>query len=59
MVTFELAFSDIGGFECSNSLIENFSRFVFEANVVHKKSFESLADFFTYYKLPTYTKKHY
>lgn len=52
MVTFELAFSDIGGFECSNSLIENFSRFVFEANVIHKKSFESLADFFTYYKLP-------
>ena len=59
VVTFELAFGDIGGFEYSNSLIENFSRFVFEANVVHKKSFESLTDFFTYYGLAHETTRHY
>ena len=59
VVTFELQFDDIGGFDCSNSLIEGFSRFVFESNLISKKSFESLEDFFTYYKLQETSDKHY
>lgn len=32
-------------------LIENSSRFVFEARTIIKRSFEKVEDFFNYYKL--------
>jgi hypothetical protein len=41
-VSFELSFDDVEGMDCSNSLIKDFSRVVFEANSLVKKSFESL-----------------
>lgn len=56
VVSFELNFDDIEGMECSNSLIKDFSRVVFEANKLKKVNFESLDTFFNYYKLPK-TKK--
>ena len=51
VVTFELNHEDIGGMECSNSLIYNFSRLVFEAKTLRKKSFVTLEDFFMHYGL--------
>ena len=51
VVTFELSHDDIGGMECSNSLIHKFSRLVFEARKLRKKAFISLEDFFAYYEL--------
>ena len=51
VVTFELAHEDIGGMECSNSLIFNFSRLVFEAKTLRKKTFVALDDFFVHYGL--------
>ena len=51
VVTFELDHDDIGGMECSNSLIHKFSRLVFEARKLRKKAFISLEDFFAYYEL--------
>lgn len=51
VVTFELAHEDIGGMECSNSLILNFSRLVFEAKTLRKKTFVTLEDFFAHYCL--------
>ena len=59
VVTFELLHKDVGGFECGNSLIQHYSRAVFEANIVRKKAFESLKDFFFYYDIETETEKHY
>jgi len=59
VVTFELLHQDVGGFECGNSLIEHYSRAVFEAKVIHKKAFESVKDFFFYYGMDTETEKHY
>jgi len=59
VVTFEVDFDQIGGIECSNSLIENFSRLVLEAKTLRKKAFKSLDDFFAHYELPTSSKKHY
>lgn len=38
-VSFELSFDQVEGMECSNSLIKDFSRVVFEANNLVKKSF--------------------
>lgn len=51
MVTFEVTHADIGGMECTNSLIHNFSRLVFEAKTLRKKAFVTLEDFFTHYGL--------
>ena len=51
VVTFELDHDDIGGMECSNSLIHGFSRLVFEAKTLRKKAFVTLEDFFVHYKL--------
>ena len=51
VVTFELDHEDIGGMECTNSLIHNFSRLVFEAKTLRKKSFVTLEDFFMHYGL--------
>eukprot|EP00352_Strombidinopsis_acuminata_P002607 CAMPEP_0176399920 /NCGR_PEP_ID=MMETSP0126-20121128/47145_1 /TAXON_ID=141414 ORGANISM="Strombidinopsis acuminatum, Strain SPMC142" /NCGR_SAMPLE_ID=MMETSP0126 /ASSEMBLY_ACC=CAM_ASM_000229 /LENGTH=144 /DNA_ID=CAMNT_0017775789 /DNA_START=107 /DNA_END=541 /DNA_ORIENTATION=- len=59
VVTFELDIADIGGMECTNSLIEHFSRFVFEANTLLKKSFSTVKSFFKYYNLPTKSLSHY
>ena len=59
MVTFELSFEDIGGMECSNSLIENFSRLVFEAKGTTKKAFTTLEEFFHHYNLPLNSTRHY
>jgi hypothetical protein len=39
VVTFEIDMSEIVGMEYTNALIENSSRFVFEARTVIKKSF--------------------
>jgi hypothetical protein len=52
VVTFELLIDDIEGFDCSNSLIYEFSRVAFEANRLTKLSFETLKDFFQHYDLP-------
>lgn len=51
VVAFELSFDDVEGMECSNSLIKDFSRVVFEANKLKKINFESLDTFFNYYRL--------
>jgi len=51
VVTFELVHEDIGGMECANSLILNFSRLVFEAKTLRKKTFGTLEDFFIHYGL--------
>ena len=59
VVTFELSFEDIGGMECSNSLIENFSRLVFEAKGTTKKAFTTLEEFFHHYNLPLNSTRHY
>ena len=53
VVTFEVSHEEIGGMECSNSLIVNFSRLVFEAKILRKKAFATLEDFFLYYELDT------
>lgn len=37
--------------EYLNMLIENSSRFVFEARTIIKRSFDKVEDFFNYYKL--------
>ena len=37
--------------EFTNMLIENSSRFVFEAKLITKKSFTTVESFFNYYKL--------
>ena len=52
-------YTDIGGFECTNSLIELFSRAVFEAKKIRKKVFASLKDFFHFYNLDTVSHTHY
>ena len=36
VITFELKFDDIEGMDCSNSLIKDFSRIVFEAKKLQK-----------------------
>ena len=46
VVAFELNLDEIGGFECTNSLIKDFSRLVFEANNLTKLCFSSVEDFF-------------
>jgi hypothetical protein len=51
VVAFELKFDDVEGMECSNSLIKDFSRVVFEANKLKKINFESLETFFSHYDL--------
>ena len=51
MVAFEVDHNDIGGMECTNSLIHQFSRLVFEAKSLRKKAFTTLEDFFTHYEL--------
>jgi hypothetical protein len=51
VIAFELNYDDIEGMECSNSLIKDFSRFVFEANKLKKIAFASLDTFFNHYKL--------
>ena len=53
VVTFEVNHADIGGMECSNSLIHQFSRLVFEAKTLRKKAFVTLEDFFIHYNLET------
>jgi len=53
VVAFELLIEDIGGFECSNSLIKTYSRMSFEARNLRKVTFESLFDLFSYYELAT------
>ena len=58
-MTFELEFKDVSGMECTNSLIEDFSRLVFEARHLKKRDFERLEDFFRYYDLHTEPKNHY
>ena len=52
VVAFELKLDDVGGFECTNSLIKDFSRLVFEAKSLTKICFNNIEDFFTYYELP-------
>jgi hypothetical protein len=52
VVAFELLIDDIAGFDCTNSLIRDFSRMVFEAKNVKKLTFETLTDMFGHYKLP-------
>ena len=52
VIAFELNFDDVGGMECSNSLIKDFSRMVFEADKLKKIAFDDLESFFAYYKLP-------
>jgi len=59
VVTFELDIPDVGGMECNNSLIKDFSRMVFEANLLLKKSFSTVESFFKYYNLPLKSKVHY
>ena len=49
VVAFELNIEDIGGFECSNSLIKDFSRMVFEAKTIKKLTFDSLTQLYAYY----------
>ena len=39
VVAFELKFEDIEGFDCSNSLIINYSKVAFEANKLTKFNF--------------------
>ena len=51
VVTFEVLQKDIVGMEYTNMLIENSSRFVFEAREIVKKSFSNVQSFFNYYKL--------
>jgi len=51
VVTFELSHDEIGGMECTNSLIPNASRLVFEAKTLRKKAFVTLEDFFVHYEL--------
>jgi hypothetical protein len=58
-LAFEVDYTDIGGFECNNSLIELFSRAVFEAKSVRKKVFASLKDFFHFYNLDEVSHTHY
>lgn len=59
VVAFELSFDDIEGMENSNSLIKDFSRLVFEANLLRKVTFASLESFFDHYDLPTKAKGLY
>jgi hypothetical protein len=49
VVTFELVIEEIGGFECCNSLIKNYSRMSFEAKTLKRLNFECLADMFSHY----------
>ena len=51
VVTFEVDQPDIGGMECTNSLLHGFSRLVFEAKTLRKKAFKTLEDFFAHYEL--------
>ena len=51
VVTFEVNQPDIGGMECTNSLLHGFSRLVFEAKTLRKKAFKTLEDFFAHYEL--------
>ena len=51
VVTFEVTQKNIGGMECTNSLIHRFSRLVFEAKTLRKKAFVTLEDFFIHYEL--------
>jgi len=51
VVAFEVKQADIGGMECTNSLIHQFSRLVFEAKTLQKKAFVTLEDFFAHYEL--------
>jgi hypothetical protein len=55
VVTFEVSISEIVGMEYSNMLIENSSRFVFEARTIIKKSFANVDNFFNYYNLNSTT----
>lgn len=43
--------ADIGGFDCTNSLIRDFSRLVFEAKKITKLAFENIKDLLHFYKL--------
>ena len=51
VITFEVEQKDIGGMECTNSLIHGFSRLVFEAKTLRKKAFQTVEDFFVHYGL--------
>ena len=51
VIAFEVDLNNIGGMECTNSLIHQFSRLVFEAKTLRKKAFTTLEDFFTHYEL--------
>ena len=61
VVTFEVCHTDIGGMECTNSLIHKFSRLVFEAKILRKKAFVTVEDFFLHYELEQspHDKLHY
>ena len=54
VVAFELNLDEIGGFECTNSLIKDFSRLVFEADNLTKLCFSSVEEFFVHYDLPLF-----
>lgn len=51
VVTFEITHKEVVGMEFTNMLIENSSRFVFEASKITKRSFQNVQSFFNYYKL--------
>lgn len=51
VVTFEVLIKEIVGMEYTNTLIENSSRFVFEARTIIKRSFPTVKSFFNYYNL--------
>ena len=51
MVTFEIPVREVVGMEYSNVLIEDASRFVFEARTLVKRSFHNVDAFFNFYKL--------
>lgn len=51
VVTFEVMMKEVVGMEYTNMLIEDSSRFVFEARTMVKRSFQNVDHFFNYYNL--------